>query len=175
MKKALFGVFVALCMIIGTLAYVKYEQINTLINAGKSFAPPAITTTSFIVKEATWEQTLSTIGSLEASKGLVITADISGRISKVLFKAGSEVKAGDLLVEQDTSEERAQRRSNQAAEVLAKSNLKRTAELYSKRVASKSELDNAQSSYDSAVADVDNTRAIIEKKSIRTIIKSNYG
>lgn len=175
MKKALFGVFVSLFIVVGALAYIKYEQITTLINAGKQFSPPATTTTSFIVKDAVWEQTLSAVGSLEAIKGLVITADISGRISRVLFKAGSEVNEGDLLVQQGTSEEQAQLRSNQAAAVLAKSNLKRTAELYSKKVASKSELDNAQSSYDSAVADVDNTRAIIEKKSIRAPFSGRLG
>ncbi len=175
MKKALFGVFVGLCFVIGSLAYVKYEQISTLINSGKSFTPPAITTTSFDVKEAAWEQTLSSIGSLEATKGLVITADISGRISKVLFKAGSEVTAGELLVQQGTSEEQALLRSNQSAAALAKNNLERTAELYNKKVASKSELDNAQSTYDSAVADVDNTRATIEKKSIRAPFSGRLG
>ncbi len=175
MKKAFFGVFVGLCIVVGALAYVKYEQISTLINAGENRTLPSITTTSFSVKEASWEQTLSAIGSLEAAKGLVITADISGRISKVLFEAGSEVEAGDLLVQQGTSEERAQLRSNQAAAALAKSTLKRTAELYRKKVASKSELDNAQSTYDSAVADVDNTRATIEKKSIRAPFSGRLG
>ena len=113
MKKTFFWVVVGLCFVIGSLVYVKYEQISTLISSGENFTPPATTTTSFNVQKTSWEQTLSSIGSLEATKGLIVTADISGRISNVLFEAGSEVKAGDLLIQQDTSEEQASLRSNQ--------------------------------------------------------------
>jgi membrane fusion protein (multidrug efflux system) len=175
MKKTFFWVIVGLCFVIGVLAYIKYEQIATLINSGKNFIPPSTTTTSFDVKKTSWEQTLSSIGSLEATKGLIITADISGRISNVLFEAGSEVKAGDLLIQQDTSEEQARLRSNQASAALAKSNLERITKLYNQKVASKSELDNSKSTYDSAVANVDNTKAAIEKKSIRAPFSGRLG
>lgn len=175
MKKTFFWVVVGLCLVIGSLVYVKYEQISTLISSGKNFTPPATTTTSFDVQKTSWEQTLSSIGSLEATKGLIVTADISGRISNVLFEAGSEVKAGDLLIQQDTSEEQARLRSNQAAAALAKSTLERITKLYNQKVASKSELDNSKSTYDSAVANVDNTKAAIEKKSIRAPFAGRLG
>jgi len=175
MKKTFFLVIFGLSLVISALAYVKYEQISTLIDSGKSFTPPATTTTSFNVKKTSWEQTLSSIGSLEAIKGLIITADISGRISNVSFEAGSEVEAGDILIQQDTSEEQAKLRSNQAAAALAKSTLERMLKLYDQRVASKSELDNSKSTYDSAVATVDNTKAAIEKKSIRAPFAGRLG
>lgn len=175
MKKTFFWVVVGLCLVIGSLVYVKYEQISTLISSGENFTPPATTTTSFNVQKTSWEQTLSSIGSLEATKGLIVTADISGRISNVLFEAGSEVKAGDLLIQQDTSEEQASLRSNQAAAALAKSTLERITKLYNQNVASKSELDNSKGTYDSAVANVDNTRAAIEKKSIRAPFAGRLG
>jgi membrane fusion protein (multidrug efflux system) len=175
MKKTFFWVVVGLCFVVGLLVYVKYEQISTLINTGKSFTPPPTTTTSFDVQQTSWEQILSSIGSLEATKGLVIAADISGRISKVLFEAGSEVVAGDLLIQQDTSEEQARLRSNQAAAALAKNNLERITKLYNKKVASRSELDNSKGIYDSAVADVDNTKAAIEKKSLRAPFAGRLG
>ena len=175
MKKTFFWVIVGLCLVVSFLVYVKYEQISTLIDTGKNFTPPPTTTTSFDVQQTSWEQTLSSIGSLEATKGLVIAADISGRISKVLFEAGSEVVAGDLLIQQDTSEEQARLRSNQAAAALAKNNLERITKLYNKKVASRSELDNSKGIYDSAVADVDNTKAAIEKKSLRAPFAGRLG
>jgi membrane fusion protein (multidrug efflux system) len=112
---------------------------------------------------------------LEAAKGLFITADVSGRIANILFTAGSEVKAGALLVEQDISTERTQLRSAQAALALANNNLERITELFAKKVASKSEYDNAQSAHQSAVAEVDNIRAVIEKKSIRAPFDGRLG
>ena len=175
MKKTFLWVVVGLCVVVGALAYVKYEQIMTLISSGENFTPPATTTTSFDVQKTLWEQTLSSIGSLEATEGLIITADISGRISNVLFEAGSEVEAGDLLIQQDTSEEQARLRSNQATAALAKSTLERVTKLYNQKVASKSELDNSKSTYDSSVANVDNTKAAIEKKSIRAPFAGRLG
>jgi membrane fusion protein (multidrug efflux system) len=79
------------------------------------------------------------------------------------------------LIQQDTSEEQARLRSNQAAAALAKSTLERITKLYNQKVASKSELDNSKSTYDSAVANVDNTKAAIEKKSIRAPFAGRLG
>ncbi len=175
MKKAILLTIVGLVLLVGAIAYVKYAQISTLIESGKSFTEPPLSISSYKVEMDQWENTLSAIGSLEAAKGLLITADLSGRIAKILFDAGSEVKAGDLLVEQDVSSEKAQLRSAQAAAALAKNNLDRISELYNKKVASKSEFDNAQSTYRSAIADVDNIRANIEKKSIRAPFNGRLG
>ncbi|MGH1486708.1 MAG: efflux RND transporter periplasmic adaptor subunit [Cellvibrionaceae bacterium] len=175
MKKSILLGILGLVIVVGLIAAVKGAQIAALIKMGETFSEPPLSISSFEVKSDQWESTLSAIGSLEAAKGLLITADLSGRISKIHFNAGAEVKAGDLLVQQDISTERAQLRSAQAAASLAKSNLDRISELYTKKVASKSELDNAKSSYQSAIADVDNIRATIEKKSIKAPFDGRLG
>lgn len=174
MKKIILAVF-GLLIVIGALVLVKGAQFSTLVAMQESFVEPPMSVSSFAVKADKWEDKLSAISSLEAAKGLLITADLAGRISKIHFDAGSEVKAGDLLVEQDTSSERAQLRSAQASASLAKNNLSRISALYKKQVVSKSELDNAKSQYQSAIADVDNIRSIIEKKSIRAPFDGRLG
>lgn len=168
---ALFG----LVLIVALLSGSKISQIRAMIDNGRSFTePPTMVSTTNVINDE-WENTLSSIGSLEAAEGLVITSTLSGRISKIHFNAGSEVKAGDLLVEQDTSSERAQLRSAKASAALAKTNLKRIEALYAKKVASKSEYDSAKSNYDSAVADADNILSSIEKKSIRAPFAGRLG
>lgn len=171
MKKVIVGLIV----VVGILVGIKTLQIRALIDLGKTAGPPPIAVASFDVTADEWRDTLSAIGSLEAAKGLTITSDLSGRIAKIHFDAGTQVKAGDLLIEQDTSAEKAQLRSSQASAALAKNNLDRINELYRKKVASKSEFDNAQSTYRSAIADVDNIRAAIEKKSIRAPFDGSLG
>lgn len=175
MKKTIGLTVFGLLLIIAALVAVKGLQIKTLIDSGKTAGPPPVSISSHEVTQDEWRNTLSAIGSLEAAKGLNVTADLSGRISKIHFDAGDEVKAGDLLIEQDISAERAQLRSAQASAALAKSNLNRISELYKRKVASKSEFDNTQSAYRSAVANVDNIRATIEKKSIRAPFDGNLG
>ncbi len=175
MKKTIALTIAGLLVVIGIIAGVKVLQIKTLIAAGENSGPPPIAIASFDVQTDEWQSKLSAIGSLEAAKGLVITADLSGRITAINFDAGNKVVAGDLLVQQDVSVEQAQLRSAQASAALAKSNLTRIGELYQKKVASKSELDSAQSNYRSAIADVDNIRATIEKKSIRAPFDGSLG
>lgn len=175
MKKTIALTVVGLLIVIAAIAGVKALQIKSLIDMGKTAGPPPVAVSSYDVEADDWVNTLPAIGSLEAAKGLIITADLSGRISKIHFDAGSQVKAGDLLIEQDSSAEQAQLRSAQASAALAKNNLSRIDELYRKKVASKSELDNAQSAYRSAIANADNIRANIEKKSIRAPFDGSLG
>lgn len=175
MKKSLLLAIVALILIVGAIAFVKSAQIMALIDMGENATEPPVTVSSYAVTADRWASSLSAIGSLEAAKGLLITADLEGRIAKIHFNAGQEVQAGDLLIEQDISTERAQLRAAQAALNLAKSDLDRIRELFRKQVASKSELDRADSSYRSAAADVDNIRATIEKKSIRAPFAGKLG
>jgi membrane fusion protein (multidrug efflux system) len=171
-SKLIKFVVISLALILIILIGIKFLQFRSL---GKAVVAPPLTVSTYTVKKLEWEQTLSAIGSLEAAKGLIITADLSGRVAKINFDAGSEVKAGDLLVEQDTSTEKTQLRSAQAEAALAKSNLSRITELYQKKVVSKSQYDSAKSEYQTAVANVDNILSTIEKKSIRAPFDGSLG
>jgi membrane fusion protein (multidrug efflux system) len=165
------GLFILVAVIVG----VKALQIGALIDSGKNMVKPPSMVSSVKVQPYEWESTLTAIGSLEAAKGLEITADLSGRITKIHFDAGTEVSAGDLLIEQDTSTEKAQLRSAQSAVLLGKNNFARVEQLYQRKVASKSEYDSAKSTYQSALADADNIRAAIAKKSIRAPFNGRLG
>lgn len=175
MKKKILFTSAGLLATILLIAGIKGTQIAALISMGETFTEPPMSISSFEVQEDQWESTLSTIGSLEAAKGLVITADLSGRIDKILFDAGSEVKAGDLLIQQDISTEIAQLRSAKTNAELAKKTFDRITEVYNKGLVSKAEYDNAQTTYQSAAANVDNIRAVIERKRIRAPFNGRLG
>lgn len=173
-KNVLFTL-VGIVFIVGAIALVKVLQISTLIETGKNQQVPSTTISAQKAQTYEWEATLKAIGSLEAAKGLEVTADLSGRITKILFDAGSEVEEGDLLIEQDVSTEKAQLRATQSAAALAKNNFSRVSQLYKSKVASKSEFDSSNNAYQSALAEVDNITAAIEKKSIRAPFKGRLG
>ena len=136
--KNVFFTILGIVLVIAVIASVKGLQISTLIDMGKTMQEPPTTISAEQVKAYEWESTLTAIGSLEAAKGLEVTADLSGRITKILFDAGSEVEVGDLLVEQDISTEKAQLRAAKSAAALAKNNFSRVSQLYKRKVASKS-------------------------------------
>jgi membrane fusion protein (multidrug efflux system) len=93
----------------------------------------------------------------------------------VVFEAGMAVKAGDVLVRQDTTVEEAGLRSAEAAVHLAKVNLARTSELLAKATVSQAQYDLDEATYEQAVAAADNFRATIAKKTIKAPFSGQLG
>lgn len=174
MKKYLIaiGAVVGLVVVIGG---VKAAQIMTLMGMGESMVMPATAVTATEVLEQDWEQTLRSVGTLEAVQGVVVTADVPGRVTEILFEAGSEVKQGDVLIRQDTSSERAQLRAAEASAVLAKINLDRITALLKNNVSSQAEFDTADARYKEAVAHADTIRTNIDKKTVKAPFDGRLG
>lgn len=175
MWKKVLVTAVGLVALLAFIAGAKAMQIMTLIDLGASMVMPPTVVGASEVKEQEWEQTLNAVGSLEAMRGVVVTADNPGRVTDIHFVAGAQVKAGDILISQDTSNESAQLRSAQASAALAKSDLDRNKELLAKGAASKSQYDSAEATYKQAVAQVDDIRSTILKKSVRAPFDGRLG
>lgn len=175
MKKRIALAIVGLMIVIGTLGGVKFLQIKDLIAAGESMVPPPTAVTAIDTQKADWEMTINTIGTLEASQGVNITADLSGRVSRLYFDGGELVSQGDLLLEQETSTEDAQLNAAEADLVLAQSNLDRVSRLWQSRVVSRSEFDTARAQASAAQAQVDNITASLAKKQISAPFDGRLG
>lgn len=166
---------VGLILIVLALGGVKALQIRDLIAAGESMLPPPTSVTATEVERAEWETSVGSIGTLEASQGVIVTADIPGRVSRLYFDGGELVSAGDLLLEQETSSEDAQLSAAESDLVLAQSNLDRVSRLYRSRVISRAELDSANSQASAAQAQVDNITASLAKKRITAPFDGRLG
>jgi membrane fusion protein (multidrug efflux system) len=104
-----------------------------------------------------------------------VAAELDGKIVRIAFEPGTTVKAGDLLVQQDTSTEEAQLRAAEASVALARINLNRARELIAQSTISQSELDAADAQSKQTVAQADNIRATIAKKTIRAPFGGRLG
>ena len=100
---------------------------------------------------------------------------MDGNIAKIAFEAGSKVKAGDLLLQQDTTVEEAQLEAAAAAVDLARINLARSKELLAKQTIAQSQLDTDDANYKQAIAQAANIRAVIAKKTIRAPFGGRLG
>ncbi len=172
-KKLLIAV-VALSVIIGGLYLIKNAQGRAAASMG-GFTPQPISVTTAIVEEHDWKPTIDAIGSLAAIRGVTVSAEVAGVISTIQFDSGQTVNEGDLLVELDTSSERAQLKAAVAQTRLAKIRLDRAAELRSKNTVAQSELDTAEAENSEAQAQVENLESIIEKKRIRAPFAGRLG
>jgi len=175
MKKPIIVTIIGLVILVGLLVGIKGLQIEGMIAQGKQFVPPPETVTSATVKADTWETLLTSVGSLDAVQGVTVTAEVSGKVVRIAFEPGSKASAGDLLVQQDIAAETAQLRSAEATAKLARINFDRYEKLLPENVISQADYDNAQAQLTQAVAQVDNIRAVIAKKTIRAPFAGRLG
>jgi len=147
------------------LGGIKGLQINRMIAQQRQAMTETVTTA--VAHTEAWESLLTSVASLVAVQGVMVSAEMAGKVVHIAFEPGTMVKAGDLLVQQDTAAENAQLRSAEATVVLTKLSLERSRKLLSQKTSSQSEYDNADAQYKQAVAQADNIRAVIAKKTIR--------
>jgi membrane fusion protein (multidrug efflux system) len=95
-----------------------------------------------------------------------VSADLPGTIDKIHFDSGQWVHEGDILVELDTRQERAQLASLEAQRDLARINYGRAQELVKAGVISRSDYDTADSQQKATEAQVGDIRAAIARKTI---------
>lgn len=139
------------------------------------FVMPPETVTSREAEEMIWENVVTAVGTLRASQGVMVSAEVSGTVSAIHFDSGESVETGDLLFELDTSTERAQLESAKATHELAEVNLKRAQELRESRSIAQSELDTADARAKETKAAMEQVRATLEKKIIRAPFAGRLG
>jgi len=175
MKKTIFLTTIGLIILIGSLAGVKMLQIRAMIEQGKQFSPPPEIVTAAPVTPASWQSSLTSVGSLDAVQGVTVTAEITGKVVAIAFESGARVTAGDLLVQQDIAVEQAQLRSAESVAELARIEFRRSKKLLANNVISQSDFDSTQAQLTQALAQADNIRAVIAKKTIRAPFAGRLG
>jgi membrane fusion protein (multidrug efflux system) len=167
MAKRMILMLVVLLAVIGGLAFVKYRQVKTAMAAFASAPMPKTAVTTLIAKREAWPSTLQVIGTAAAIQGVTVSADLPGTVDKIHFESGKIVQAGDVLIELDTRQERAQLAAAQADWELAKINYGRQQKLVEQGVVARTEYDNADAQAKSTEAHVGEIKATIERKTIR--------
>ena len=166
MMKRMLLMLVVMTVIIAGLGFVKFQQIQTAIAQGASFQPPPEAVTTIVAQQVEWPDTLSAIGSVAAVQGVMVSADLSGTVDRVLFDSGRAVKQGEVLVELDTRQERAQLAAAEAQRDLARTNFDRMQGLLKDNVISRAEYDSATADDKQTEARAGEIRAAIQRKRI---------
>lgn len=167
-----------LLVVVGGLAGVKFAQFSSLVKAGEAFAkagPPPETVSTDVSRELSWEGTLSAVGSVAAVRAVAISTEVPGVVKKILFDSGNMAKAGQILVELDTSVEQAQLATAQAKRQLAAQTLTRTRALSEGKAVPKAQIDTDEAQLKSAEADVAALQAQIARKIIRAPFAGKLG
>jgi membrane fusion protein (multidrug efflux system) len=156
------------------LGFMKFKQVQTAVQAA-AYTPPPEAVTSVVAQPEQWPSTTGVIGTMEAVHGVMVSSDLPGTVTKINFDSGKAVREGEILVELDTREERAQLAALEAQRDLAKVNFGRMQELVKEGVISRLEYDQATAQQKQTEANVGAIRATIERKTIRAPFSGTLG
>lgn len=154
-------------VVIAGLGFVKFKQIEAATRNFAKFQPPPAAVTTVVARQEEWPATLGAIGTVVAVHGVTVSADLPGVVDRIAFDSGKSVREGDILVELDTRQERAQLAAAEAERDLARINFERLQRLVKEGVIPEADYDKAQSEQRSTDAKVREIRATIERKTIR--------
>ena len=167
MAKRMILMLAVMLAIVGGLGFVKFKQVEAAIEQGKNFKIPPTAVTTVVAKKEVWPSSFSVIGTAAAIQGVTVSADLPGTIDRIHFESGQWVKEGEILVELDTRQERAQLASLEAQRDLAKVNYDRAQQLVGAGVIAKQEYDNATAQQKATEAQVGDIKAAIARKTIK--------
>jgi membrane fusion protein (multidrug efflux system) len=108
-------------------------------------------------------------------QSITLRNELPGTVRQVALEPGQIVEAGTVLVALDVAVEEAELRAQQAQAALAETVLARTRRLRADRVAPEADYDRAVAERDVALAQIERTRAVIERKTIRAPFRARVG
>ncbi len=167
MAKRMIVMLGVVVILLTSLGFIKFRQIQSAVQAASAFQPPPEAVTTIVAKRQQWPAEISAVGSVEAVQGVMVSADLPGTIAKIDFESGKYVQRGDVLVELDTRQERAQLTAMEAQRDLAQLNYNRMQQLAKEGVISRMDYDKSSAEQRQMDANVAELRATIERKTIR--------
>jgi membrane fusion protein, multidrug efflux system len=167
MAKRMILMLAAVGAFIAVLGFVKFQQFQAMAGQQAAFQPPPEAVTTIVARQETWPSTLTAIGTTVAVQGVTVSADLPGIVDRIAFDSGRPVRQGDVLVQLDTRQERAQLAAAEAQRDLARLNYERMQALVSDGAIARAEYDQAAAEQKQTEARVGEIRAAIERKTIR--------
>jgi membrane fusion protein (multidrug efflux system) len=167
-----------LLLVTAGLVGIKGSQIATLMASAKAFertGPPPEVVSTDLSRAERWGGSISAVGTVAPVRGVSISNDAAGVVSRIHFDSGAFVRAGQPLVELDSRVERAQIAAAQARMELAAIAEKRSRLLVASGAIPQSQLDTDDSGLRAATADVGGLIAQVERKIVRAPFSGRLG
>src|SRR5690554_2506791 len=128
---------------------------------------PPVTITENTVQQQDWQGTLTSVGTVKAEKGAMVTAETSGVLRGIHFENGQQVKQGDTLFTLDTEVAEAERYRLQTMLEQAEQELRRLTPLLDNNNVSKADVERAENQVNQALAALAAQDALIRQKTPR--------
>ncbi len=159
------------CVIVSALLLAACSRSRA---AAEPQGPPAMPVKVQAVATHDIGDTSEYVATIKSRNSATIMSDVEGWIFAIKVKTGDFVKKGQTLMEIDPRRQQAtvssfdsQRASKEATLQWTKVQLERNKALWESKVVSKQDLDQAQSNYDAALADVKSLDAQVNQQQVQ--------
>jgi membrane fusion protein, multidrug efflux system len=157
----------SLALLVGLLVGFNAFRNAKIAEFFATLKPPPNPVTITEVKSEVIPNLLTAVGDLAAVHQVNVTSDVSGRITDIMFTAGSTVKAGSPLVQLFDAPDQGDLASFKAQAVVGQLSLDRAKQLAARQFGPQATVDSAQAAYDQATAGIAKTEALISQKLVR--------
>lgn len=137
--------------------------------------PPPITVSVAEAKSEVIPNLQVAVGDLAAVHQVNVTSDVGGRITDILFTAGSKVKKGAPLVQLFDAPERADLANFRAQQTVTQQAMERAKALAARQFGPQATVDQTQAAFDQASAGIARTEAVISQKLVRAPFDGDLG
>lgn len=162
-------------VIFGGIFGYKWFQMQMIKKSMAGQKMPPVTVTATKAESKDWQPRLKAVGSLRAVRGVDVTCEIAGLVRSINFQPGQNVSAGQLLVQLNADSDIAQLHSLEAAAALAKIVYERDRKQYAVLAISQAVLDADEADLKIKQAQVEQQKALVEKKTIRAPFDGRLG
>jgi len=136
-------------------------------------APSAMPVQVVVAEPQIINDTTEYLALLKSRHSAILNPQVEGQVTKILVKSGDHVKAGEPLLQIDplkqeaaVNSQEASRAAQEATVRFAQVSLERAKKLFDAGVISKQDFDNAQTSYDSAVAQLKSLEHQVQQQKV---------
>ncbi len=165
----------AIIALVLVIAGVKAYSVSQMIKHFKSQGTPKFTVSAGKAEMTPWQPTLSAVATLHAVHGADLSPEVAGVVDAIEFESGQDVKAGQLLVRLRAADDLAHLASLQATAALGQTVYKRDQVQLEAQAISQATVDGDAANLRAAQAQVDEQRAVADKKFIRAPFSGRVG
>lgn len=127
------------------------------------------------VKAVRLQDDAQAVGTLRSRQSVTLKPEVSGRVARIAFADGAQVKAGQLLVQLDDTLQRAELSQAQAQLSIARANLKRNQELVAENFVATRVVEESQANLQVAEAQVALATARMQRMRITAPFNGTVG
>jgi membrane fusion protein (multidrug efflux system) len=163
MKRSVFTVVIILAIIfLVALPKLRLFEKEEAAPGGPAQSA-ALQVEANLLRPIPFDNTLVITGSIIANESLELKSESSGKITSINFKEGGRVRRGELLIQINDEEIRAQIEKQRYMQKLNKDNEFRQRQLFKKDAISQEEYDNALNRLNTTISDIKLLEAQLQK------------